>query len=44
LITAFVRRTSAAVNEAELRPGNGEGVSPISDQTLSQNMKRALEN
>jgi DNA-binding HxlR family transcriptional regulator len=34
----------ALVNEAELRPGNGEGLSPISDQTLSQNLKRAVEN
>jgi DNA-binding HxlR family transcriptional regulator len=34
----------ALVNEAELRPGNGEGMSPISDQTLGQTLKRAVEN
>lgn len=33
----------AMVNEAETRPGNGADVRPLSDQSLTQTLKRAVE-
>jgi DNA-binding HxlR family transcriptional regulator len=34
----------AMVNETELRPDVGDGVNALSDQTLTQNLKRAADN